>query len=80
MRGGNVVEKQQFILLQILINETNNKDSLLSFFLFKIIFVITPRCNFQTCIIYQGLQNSANLAEIRFKCVHAHCILQRFLI
>ncbi|RNA11929.1 hypothetical protein BpHYR1_032479 [Brachionus plicatilis] len=27
-----------------------------------------------SCISYQGLQNSANLAEIRFKCVQAHFI------
>ncbi|RNA27868.1 hypothetical protein BpHYR1_043824 [Brachionus plicatilis] len=35
---------------------------------FKISFVITTMCNFQSCIIYQYLQNSANLVEIRFQC------------
>ncbi|RMZ96843.1 hypothetical protein BpHYR1_053521 [Brachionus plicatilis] len=41
-------------------------------------FVITTLRNFQSCISYQGLQNSANLAEIRFQCVQAreHDILQ----
>ncbi|RNA45039.1 hypothetical protein BpHYR1_024139 [Brachionus plicatilis] len=44
----------------------------------KINFVITTLCNFQSCISYQGLENSANFAEIRFQCVQAQCILQRF--
>ncbi|RMZ98157.1 hypothetical protein BpHYR1_046241 [Brachionus plicatilis] len=30
---------------------------------FKISFLITTLCNIQSCISYQGLQNSANLAD-----------------
>ncbi|RNA08473.1 hypothetical protein BpHYR1_002901 [Brachionus plicatilis] len=41
-------------------------------------FVNTTLCNFRSCISYQGLLNSANLAEIRFEFVQALCILQRF--
>ncbi|RNA01347.1 hypothetical protein BpHYR1_010115 [Brachionus plicatilis] len=37
---------------------------------FKISFLIMTLYNFQSCICYQGLQNS-NLAEIRFQCVKA---------
>ncbi|RMZ99919.1 hypothetical protein BpHYR1_021919 [Brachionus plicatilis] len=39
--------------------------------LFKINFVITTLCNFQSCISYRGLQNSTNFIEIRFQCVQA---------
>ncbi|RNA41360.1 hypothetical protein BpHYR1_043586 [Brachionus plicatilis] len=36
-------------------------------------FMILKLFNFRSCISYQGLQNSANLAEIRFQCVQAMC-------
>ncbi|RMZ98447.1 hypothetical protein BpHYR1_053618 [Brachionus plicatilis] len=39
-------------------------------FIYAFTFVTTALCNFQSCISYQGLQNSANLAETRFQCVH----------
>ncbi|RNA06450.1 hypothetical protein BpHYR1_000381 [Brachionus plicatilis] len=44
----------------------------------SVFFMITTLCNFQSCISYQGLQNSANLAEIRFLCDQEQCILKRF--
>ncbi|RNA43276.1 hypothetical protein BpHYR1_038799 [Brachionus plicatilis] len=53
-------------------------EDLLKTCFFKISSVSMTLCNFQSCISYQGLQNSANLAEIRFQCVQAQCILQRF--
>ncbi|RNA21566.1 hypothetical protein BpHYR1_045769 [Brachionus plicatilis] len=43
-----------------------NLKILLKWTAFKISFVITTLCNFKNCISYQGLQNSANLAKIRF--------------
>ncbi|RNA14381.1 hypothetical protein BpHYR1_039560 [Brachionus plicatilis] len=51
-------------------SEFENFKKFLRSFFGKLNFVITT--------FYRGLQNSAKLAEMRFQCVQAQCILQRF--
>ncbi|RNA36798.1 hypothetical protein BpHYR1_005579 [Brachionus plicatilis] len=56
--------KENFAKKLIILIELNK----LNFISFKISFVITTLCRFQSCISYQGLQN----CKFRFQCVQAH--------